>query len=519
MNDFSLTDAAIADKVLAGVPPDQTDDQLAGRGFPSAFDDLLQQYRMLQQKVQQDGAAPPQTTVAQDIMGLAALNNQLSPQAGQAIQQLAAQNAPGAGQPMPPQGQPPMEQGLGGMNAGVMQNPQFANGGIIAFANRGAVQGTADNTQEDQEPMTYNTYMASMPTQNTGVVPEQQPRERVKLPSSFGEAMQSLQEGASNYEDTIEARKQALKNRMIYQAKPDPSIEEDRTRINALKLANENDLEPDRWQAMVDMGLAWAESAARGDDPLVSLVAGSKAGVTSLRKINDEYKKTQAALDKELIALDHAKYLAEETNNKDAYNQVYKIQDTIDGLDDKLDALNRDVQTKAAGLYIQHQQATTKSTANPSNYEIQMGIELAVLREQNNKLPPDQRKSEAELRQKASQNAMFNAGQQLKLQNAQDQDFNTRYIKEANNVRTALSDPSDRSVTPADRSRYRQAQTAQEKEQIIQELVNARLSIVPTPPNAAPPPPAPGAGSSSSSSSASSQPKRISLSQLPTSRG
>lgn len=526
MDDFSLNDAALADKVLSGVPPEQTDDELARRGFPSAFDDLLQQYRMIQQKVQQGGAPAPQTTVADDIKGLIALNNQLSPQVGQVIQQLGAQQgqgqpmpaqgAPGMPPQMPPQGQPepqpqpqpqpqppPMQQGLGGIDAGMMQNPQLARGGIIAFADGGG----SDKEQEAQEPMTYNTYMASQPQVfdtyeaanrelNKTLDPFASEQQETKLPSSYADYMKQTQSDLAGYKKEVAAREERIKNRPLYQAASDPSIEEDRRRIVAEKLSNEHDIDKDRWKSLVDMGLAWAESAAKGDDPLVSYVAGSKAGITSLRKINDDYKKTQAALDKELIALDHAKYVAEETQRKSAYDQVTAIETKIDALHDTLFAKEQEVQKNAVTAAIQHQQATTKSTANPSNYEIQMGIELAVLREQNNKLPPDQRKSEAELRQKASQNAMFNAGQQLKVQNAQDEDFTARYIKEANTVRTALSDPSDRTVSSADRSRYRQATTAQEKEQIVQDLVNARLSIVPTP----------GAGSSSSSSSAASPP-------------
>jgi hypothetical protein len=159
MNDFSLTDAALADKVLDGVPSDKTDDELARRNFPSEFDSLLQQYRALQEKVEQQGTKP-NTTVAQDIQGLIALNNQLSsqvkngikaasmaqqgqmpPQGGQPPQ---GQMPPQGGQPpqgqMPPQGGPPeMGAGMPTLDAGVMQNPQFAEGGIIAFANTGAV--------------------------------------------------------------------------------------------------------------------------------------------------------------------------------------------------------------------------------------------------------------------------------------------------------------------------------------------------------------------------------------------
>lgn len=350
--DWSLTDAALANKSLSGVPDERTDDELARRGFPSEFDYLLKQYRALQQSVQQSGSNPPKTTVMQDIMGLAALSRMRPPQgAQQPAPQAQPQPQP---QQMPPQASAPqpMNQGIGALDAGAMQNPQFAHGGIITFNDGGD-----SDKEETPNPITYNSYMEALGQKVDQGQDESQDQSGLSLPTSFQGAMTNLQQGAAKHEKDIQARKQELKNRMIYQAKVDPSIEADRKRINAEKLANEHDLEPDRWQAMVDMGLAWAESAARGDDPLLAQVTGFKAGVTSLRKTDDEYKKAQAALDKELIALDHAKYVAEETNRKDAYNQVYKIQDSVNALDDHLDTLNRDLQVKAAGLYIQKQTA------------------------------------------------------------------------------------------------------------------------------------------------------------------
>jgi hypothetical protein len=46
----------------------------------------------------------------------------------------------GQGAMGPQAGAPPMEQGLGGLNAGSMQNPQFAGGGIIAFQEGGETE-------------------------------------------------------------------------------------------------------------------------------------------------------------------------------------------------------------------------------------------------------------------------------------------------------------------------------------------------------------------------------------------
>ena len=45
--------------------------------------------------------------------------------------------------------QPAMEQGLGGMNSGVMENAQFAGGGIVAFQEGGLTEAERQKARED----------------------------------------------------------------------------------------------------------------------------------------------------------------------------------------------------------------------------------------------------------------------------------------------------------------------------------------------------------------------------------
>jgi hypothetical protein len=501
MDDFTLTDAAVADKALQGVPDEQVDDELAKRNLPTAFDNLLKTYRALQQAMQQKSPSPPQTTVADDIMGLAALNNQLSSPVQNAISpQAAGAMSPQSAAPMPPEmmaqmasqagaqqpPQPPMDQGLGGLDAGVMQAPQFADGGIVAFANRGEVE--ADNSEEPPTPITYNSYMEALgQTQTQAPISEQ---EDTKLPTSYTDYMTQMQQGLKDYKKYMGAREENLKNRPVYQAQPDPSVEEDRRRVIAQRLANEHDIDKDRWQSMVDMGLAWAESAAKGDDPLVSLVAGSKAGTTSLRKINDDYKKTQAALDKELIALDHAQYLAEETNRKDAYTQVFKIQDNIDALHSELLKQETELQKNAVTAAIQKEQADTQrgiaAQGRTTDFTRKLAIEKAALRE----LPENQGLTEAQIERKAYQNVVSNDLTREKFDAAQQADWTTRYAKEAEIVRKELN-----SLTSTDPDALEYQTTKDES--IVDRIVRQRMSMSSPPSPSRPSSPAPAAAQTS----------------------
>lgn len=87
---------------------------------------------MMIQRIEQQNAQPPQTTVAQDLLGMPPVPNQ--PQQPQAPQGMP---------PMPPQGgmpSPPPQQGPGieALPTGDVGN--YADGGIVAFADKGAVK-------------------------------------------------------------------------------------------------------------------------------------------------------------------------------------------------------------------------------------------------------------------------------------------------------------------------------------------------------------------------------------------
>jgi hypothetical protein len=93
---------------------------------------MLQQYEQLKQPQTNMPQAP---TVRDQISQMA----QMKEQGLGAIQAQPSQGVPATN----PQAAPPMQQGLGGLNAGAMENPEgFAGGGIVAFDNGGPAAST-----------------------------------------------------------------------------------------------------------------------------------------------------------------------------------------------------------------------------------------------------------------------------------------------------------------------------------------------------------------------------------------
>jgi hypothetical protein len=128
---MGLPDAAMVSKMAKAenVPPNMLMEWGASKGIPAALINLMVKYDALQAASQRQQAMgqgqPPQTTVAQDVdQGIAALQNpQPQPQ-------------------LPPQGMPqdqnPAQTGVAALDAGQMENAQYAGGGIVAFAGGGA---------------------------------------------------------------------------------------------------------------------------------------------------------------------------------------------------------------------------------------------------------------------------------------------------------------------------------------------------------------------------------------------
>ena len=126
--------ASLQQAIDKGMPPDQAIQyvkSMAQQGIAPLADlySMMMQFeRLKQQKVQ----PPPAGTIRDQL-------NQM--------EQMQAQAAT---QPVP-QMQAPINQGLGAVNAGAMENPQFAGGGIVAFRNRGLVEDIDFTKMSDEQ--------------------------------------------------------------------------------------------------------------------------------------------------------------------------------------------------------------------------------------------------------------------------------------------------------------------------------------------------------------------------------
>ena len=126
--------ASLQQAIDKGMPPDQAIQyvkSMAQQGIAPLADlySMMMQFeRLKQQKVQ----PPPAGTIRDQL-------NQMEQMQAQA-----------AAQPVP-QMQAPINQGLGAVNAGAMENPQFAGGGIVAFRNRGLVEDIDFTKMSDEQ--------------------------------------------------------------------------------------------------------------------------------------------------------------------------------------------------------------------------------------------------------------------------------------------------------------------------------------------------------------------------------
>jgi hypothetical protein len=128
--------ASLQQAMSKGMPPDQAIQyvkSMATQGIAP----LADLYAMMNQfqRLKQQPVKPPQTPpTIRDELNMA---EQMQAQGGMPPQMMGgAPQMPGGGGGGP-QMPPPMAQGLGSMNAGAMENPSFAGGGIVAFQEGG----------------------------------------------------------------------------------------------------------------------------------------------------------------------------------------------------------------------------------------------------------------------------------------------------------------------------------------------------------------------------------------------
>lgn len=127
--------ASLQQAIQKGMPPDQAIQYVKGMATQGVAP-LTDLYSMLNQfqRLKQQQVKPPQTPpTIKDQLNILDQQQQMQPQQGN-IQQMQA------GAPAPQ----PMDRGLGAIDAGRMEYPQFAGGGIVAFAGGGDVIHMAD---------------------------------------------------------------------------------------------------------------------------------------------------------------------------------------------------------------------------------------------------------------------------------------------------------------------------------------------------------------------------------------
>ena len=409
---FGMPDAAMVSQMAKkdNVPPDQLMQWAANKGIPVALVQMMLKYDALQaatQRQAQSGPAPT-TTVAQDLdQGLAGIRQQ--------------QQQP-----------PPANPGIAGLDAGSMETPKFAGGGIVAFANTGAVSkldrlyrtptqseaeasGAYFGPGEDPEyslrsytdpnikalqdvPAIKAQHEKELADRKAAAKAAEEAAKQAKLeetarqfnitlpptaapapavpaapaaagtpagtPPTQNQARVSSDEGGLNFA-SMYAKNQKIgdaafndqleraKGRELYNMGTDPSIDLDRQRILAEKLANDNKIHVDHWDALVQAGLAMAASASQPRLPgqsnmLTDLTAGMKAGTDRLAQLNTAYEANQKQLDKELVQLNHLDYMAKETNNKSIYDQKLAKEKDIDALQNKQIEFDATIQSEAA---------------------------------------------------------------------------------------------------------------------------------------------------------------------------
>lgn len=117
--------ASLQQAMSKGMPPDQAIQyvkSMATQGI-APLADLYAMMKQLERLKQPQVQAPQTPPTIRDQLNMMEQQQQMQAQGGG----------------MPQQMPPAMAQGLGGMNAGAMENPSFAGGGIVAFAKGGDV--------------------------------------------------------------------------------------------------------------------------------------------------------------------------------------------------------------------------------------------------------------------------------------------------------------------------------------------------------------------------------------------
>lgn len=157
--------ASLQQAMSKGMPPDQAIQYVKSMAMQGVapLTDLYAMMKQLERLKQPKAQAPQTPPTIRDQLNMLEQQQQMQAQGGMPSQ-------------MPQQMPPEMAQGLGGINAGTMENPSFAGGGIVtfqdggdvvAFKNRGQVNsslGASDETEDTIEDQILRRYVPSYDT-------------------------------------------------------------------------------------------------------------------------------------------------------------------------------------------------------------------------------------------------------------------------------------------------------------------------------------------------------------------
>lgn len=180
-----------------GMPPDQAEAYTHGLDVLGILDytNLPAVLRQFQQLKQPPAQQPPTPNVAQQIQMLA--NAKQSGGMGGGLGAIRPDAMPPGQMASAPPAMDPMARGLGGMNAGAMENPSFAGGGIVAFQQGGGAQTQpirAANLPRSDEEMFNYFYSLAGEGGEAAYRKAKELREKQEREAGVGEFAKSLQE-------------------------------------------------------------------------------------------------------------------------------------------------------------------------------------------------------------------------------------------------------------------------------------------------------------------------------------
>jgi hypothetical protein len=327
---------------------------------------------------------PQPTTVADDLK-MAAV---------QAVQ--APNAAPPQAQQMPPQGiqqampqaqmpQSPMDQGLGGMPAPAMDNAQFADGGIIAFADQGLVESDTSGTSREMNARILAGQQAaraaaSVPTIQEGLAAVRAAREAAGITGKLGEERLKKLEGAASKDAEAEARSERF--------------------------------------ALAKAGFEMAAAAAKpGAKFLGSAAQGATAGLTDYAASQEKLRTLQEKRDAEIANIQNLQRAEDAGLVKDASGRIEKARDRIIDFDksihttqtaiagqvsqregrreenaaqDERARLDRDARAREAGATRAIQLEIAKLPARPGVHPVQQILDLPTFKAAHGKKPSEE---------------------------------------------------------------------------------------------------------------------------------